>query len=60
MVSRRKLAVSLGVVAVAAITLLTASWAGAQAKPKTYPREQTLITSGTQWGTIAGYEPVRR
>jgi peptide/nickel transport system substrate-binding protein len=55
MVSRRKLAVSLGVVAVAAISLLAASWAGAQSKA--LPRAQTLITSGTQWGTIAGMNP---
>jgi len=56
MVSRRKLAVSLGIVAVAAISLLAASWAGAQSKAS-YPREQTLITSGTQWGSIAGFNP---
>jgi peptide/nickel transport system substrate-binding protein len=56
MVSRRKLAVSLGIVAVAAISLLAASWAGAQSKAS-YPRAQTLITSGTQWGSIAGTNP---
>jgi peptide/nickel transport system substrate-binding protein len=56
MVSRTKVAVSLGVVAVAAISLLAASWAGAQSKVS-YPRNQTLITSGTQWGNIAGTNP---
>ena len=55
MVSRTKVAVSLGVVAVAAISLLAASWAGA--KSKDYPRADTLITSGTQWGNIAGMNP---
>jgi len=56
MVSRRKLAVSIGVVAVAAVSLLAASWAGAQSKAS-YPRAQSLITAGTQWGTIAGFNP---
>ena len=57
MVSRRKLAVCIGVVAVAAVSLLAASWAGAQSKAASYPREDTLITSGTQWGNIAGTNP---
>ncbi len=57
MVSRRKLAVCIGVVAVAAISLLAASWAGAQSKASSYPRADTLITSGTQWGNIAGTNP---
>jgi len=56
MVSRRKLAVSIGIVAVAAVSLLAASWAGAQSKAS-FPRNQSLITSGTQWGTIAGFNP---
>jgi len=56
MVSRRKLAVSIGIVAVAAVSLLAASWAGAQSKAS-FPRAQTLITSGTQWGTISGFNP---
>jgi peptide/nickel transport system substrate-binding protein len=42
-------------VAVAAVSLLAASWAGAQSKA--LPRAQTLITSGTQWGNIAGMNP---
>jgi len=57
MVSRRKLAVCIGVVAVAATSLLAASWAGAQSKASSYPRADTLITSGTQWGNIAGTNP---
>ena len=56
MVSRRKLAVSIGVVAVAAVSLLAASWAGASSKAS-YPRTDSLITAGTQWGTIAGFNP---
>jgi peptide/nickel transport system substrate-binding protein len=31
--------------------------AGASYKAKAYPRAQTLITSGTQWGNIAGMNP---
>ena len=57
MVSRRKLAVSIGIVAVASISLLAANWAGAQSKAASFPRNQTLITSGTQWGPIAGTNP---
>ncbi len=57
MVSRRKLAVSIGIVAVASISLLAANWAGAQSKAQSYPRNETLITSGTQWGPIAGTNP---
>jgi peptide/nickel transport system substrate-binding protein len=56
MVSRKKLAVSIGVVAVAAVSLLAASWAGASSKAS-YPRTDSLITAGTQWGTIAGFNP---
>ena len=55
--SRRKLA--LGRVTIVAGVMLaafvTASWAGASAPD--YPRAQTLITSGTQWGEIAGTNP---
>jgi len=56
MVSRRKLAVSIGIVAVAAVSLLAASWASASSKAA-YPRNKTLITSGTQWGPISGMNP---
>jgi peptide/nickel transport system substrate-binding protein len=31
--------------------------AGAQPKTPAYPRKQTLITDGTQWGPIAGFNP---
>lgn len=47
---------SIGIVAVAAVSLLAASWAGAQSKVQ-YPRSKTLITSGTQWAPIAGMNP---
>jgi peptide/nickel transport system substrate-binding protein len=53
---------TLGVVALAAAVLATAGGAGARPKADTgslssYPRSQTLITSGTQWGNIAGTNP---
>jgi peptide/nickel transport system substrate-binding protein len=45
--------------AVAAVAFITAGGAGAGAKSALagYPRGQTLITSGTQWGNIAGTNP---
>ena len=55
MVSRRKLAVSIGVVAVAAISLLAANWAGAQGKATSLPRNQMLITSGSSWGSETNF-----
>jgi peptide/nickel transport system substrate-binding protein len=57
MVSRRKLAVGIGVVAVAAVSLLAANWAGAQGKAQTLPRDQLLITSGTAWGPESNFNP---
>jgi peptide/nickel transport system substrate-binding protein len=49
------------VAAVVATVFLTASGAGARPGGGTsataYPRSQTLITSGTQWGNIAGTNP---
>ncbi|MGZ8717439.1 MAG: ABC transporter substrate-binding protein, partial [Gaiellaceae bacterium] len=49
------------VAAVAATAFLTASGAGASPVGGTsataYPRSQSLITSGTQWGNIAGTNP---
>ncbi len=57
MVSRRKLAVSIGIVAVAAISLLAANWAGAQGKAASIPRNQSLITSGTSWGAESNFNP---
>jgi len=56
---RRRQIVTAGLVsAVVAIAFISASGAGADAKrAKAYPRNQTLITSGTQWGNIAGTNP---
>ena len=52
---------ALGLVAVVAAVAFTASLssghAGAQSKAASYPRNQTLVTSGTQWGPIAGTNP---
>lgn len=43
---------------VSLVALLVLSLAGsAGASSKSYPRSQTLITSGTQWGNIAGTNP---
>jgi len=40
------------------VAILVLSLAGsAGASSKSYPRSQTLITSGTQWGNIAGFNP---
>jgi len=41
---------------VALIGSMAAGWAGAQSKVS-YPRSETLITSGAQWGNIAGFNP---
>jgi peptide/nickel transport system substrate-binding protein len=41
---------------VAALLVLTVA-GGAGASSASYPRSQTLITSGTQWGNIAGTNP---
>ncbi len=47
--------VALAAVAVAAT--LGSSGAGASYKAKSYPRVATLVTSGSQWGNIAGMNP---
>jgi peptide/nickel transport system substrate-binding protein len=40
------------------VAILVLGLAGsAGASQKSYPRAQTLITSGTQWGNIAGFNP---
>jgi len=57
----RLLALSLFIV-VAGVTFaasLSASLAGASSKRSlvSYPRNQSLITAGTQWGPIAGFNP---
>ena len=38
------------------MSLMAANWAGAQGKAK-YPRSQSLISSGSQWGAIVGTNP---
>jgi peptide/nickel transport system substrate-binding protein len=44
-------------VAVAVAAVFGTAGAGASYKAKAYPRAQTLITSGSQWGNIAGMNP---
>ena len=58
MVKRRKRttvgwAVAAAAVVVAVATMVGTSGAGATSKAKSYPRAETLITSGSQWGNIA-------
>jgi len=60
MVTRtRRIAVGWVLAAAAAVVLATmlAGGAGASYQAKAYPRDATLITSGTQWGNIAGMNP---
>ena len=60
MVIRRRRAVgwSLFVSAALVVALLVGGGgAGASYQAKAYPRGQTLITSGSQWGNIAGMNP---
>jgi peptide/nickel transport system substrate-binding protein len=45
------------VAGVAFVASLATGPAGAQRKSTSYPRAQTLITSGTQWGNIQGFNP---
>ena len=45
------------IAALAAVATLGSGGAGASYKAKSYPRAQTLITSGSQWGNIAGMNP---
>jgi peptide/nickel transport system substrate-binding protein len=57
---RRRSALGWALAAVLVVALaatLGAGGAGATSKAKAYPRAQTLITSGTQWGNIAGMNP---
>lgn len=49
-------AAALAAGSVAALLVLTVA-GGAGASGVSYPRSQTLITSGTQWGNIAGTNP---
>jgi len=39
------------------VALLVFTVGGAGASQASYPRSQTLITSGTQWGNITGFNP---
>jgi peptide/nickel transport system substrate-binding protein len=60
MVARRR--TTLGwVLAVVTLVAMVAAFgtvgAGASRQATSYPRSQTLITSGTQWGNIAGMNP---
>ena len=58
---RRRLVVTLGLAAAMAVTAVLSASAGASPtggkRAFAYPRAQTLITSGTQWGNIAGTNP---
>jgi len=53
----RGAALGLALAALAATVLSTAASGGGKAAFAGYPRSQTLITSGTQWGNIAGTNP---
>ena len=55
--SSRQQVLTLSLAAVAAISLLAANWAGAQAKTVSLPRNQTLITQGTAWGPETNFNP---
>ena len=62
MVTRKKSSTTVGwtLTAVAAVVVavtLGSSGAGATSSAASYPRAQTLITSGSQWGNIAGMNP---
>lgn len=58
-IRRRRIAVGWLFVAVVlvAVAAFGTGGAGASSQAKAYPRAQTLITSGTQWGNIAGMNP---
>jgi peptide/nickel transport system substrate-binding protein len=45
------------VLALVVAATLGASGAGASSQAASYPRSETLITSGTQWGNITGFNP---
>jgi peptide/nickel transport system substrate-binding protein len=53
----RGAALGLALAALAATVLSTAASGGGKTAFAGYPRSQTLITSGTQWGNIAGFNP---
>src|SRR5579885_2371511 len=57
---KRRAAVGWLLVALVAVAVAAAFGtvgAGATNQAKSYPRAQTLITSGTQWGNISGMNP---
>lgn len=54
---RRGTALGVALVALAATVFSTAASGSGKAPAAGYPRAQTLITSGTQWGNIAGMNP---
>ncbi len=58
-VRRNRVAVAGVLAAITAVALAAtlAGGAGASSQAKAYPRAQTLVTSGTQWGNIAGMNP---
>src|SRR5215471_4940998 len=53
----RGTALGVPLVAVAATVFSTAASGGGKTALAGYPRSQTLSTSGTQWGNIAGMNP---
>jgi peptide/nickel transport system substrate-binding protein len=53
----RGTALGVALIAVAATVFSTAASGSQKAPAAGYPRSQTLITSGTQWGNIAGTNP---
>ena len=60
MVIRQRTAIGGLLVATAAVVVAAVFGtvgAGASSQAKAYPRAQTLITSGSQWGNIAGMNP---
>ncbi len=59
-IRRKRTTVGWALVAVAAMAIaatLGSSGAGASYQAKAYPRSATLVTSGSQWGNIAGMNP---
>jgi peptide/nickel transport system substrate-binding protein len=50
-------AMSIAMLALVVTVSLNAGGASASSQAKSYPRAQTLITSGSQWGNIAGMNP---
>ena len=53
----RRTTVGLALIGLAAIVFTAAAAGGGKSPAAGYPRADTLITSGTQWGNIAGTNP---